>query len=351
MSSQNPLQRHSSRGESPMLDFSSIIWYGADIELLSTHLGERLSSLLKSYPEPDAATLRKMIASRQEIKDDEVVVTNGPTAAFHLILRAFPKSRVLLPQPSLKALQDACELYECPVDFVDNSQRVEEWTLDNIDICFLTTPNAPDGHILSFADMVRLFKKYPKVKFVVNQSYASFTTTNKLKPSHIKTYTNVISIWSFSQPYGIPGLRIGYITAPSKFTKEIWKVYTPSVVTSGALEAAKYILIHPAQFTLPIRKWLRAAQELISALRQIDAIEVIPSDTTFFLVKLKRGEVSRLCDYLKDKYHILVGNGTNFTGIGKDCISITSRTEEENRLLIEALQMWSRDNCEMINQG
>lgn len=340
MSPQTPLQRSTIKEESQLVDFSSIIWYGANIDLLSSHLKERLTQLLKSYPEPDAATLRKMIASRQELTEEEVVVTNGPTAAFHLILRAFPKSRVLFPKPSLKALQHACELYDCPVSYLDYDQRVDDWNLEGVDICFLTTPNPPDGHILSHADMVRLFKKYPEVTFVVNQSYASFTTTNKFKPSHIKIYPNVMTIWSFSQPYGIPGLRIGYITATKVLAQALWRVYTPSVVTSEALEAAKYILIHPAQFTLPVRKWLRSAQELMTALRELDFFEVLPSDTTFFLLRVKKGCIESLCSYLHEKYGILVGRADLFVGVEKDCISITARSEEENKQLVEALRNW-----------
>lgn len=347
MMPQTPLQRRNATKEPQWIDFGSIIWYGANIDLLSTHLKERLTSLLKSYPEPDAATLRRMIASRQELSESEVVVTNGPTAAFHLILRAFPKSRVLLPEPTLKALRDACELYECQITAVENTERAEEWPLEDIDLCFLTTPNPPDGQILSHADMVRLFKRYPKVTFVVNQSYASFTTTNKLKPSHIKIYPNVMTIWSFSQPYGIPGLRIGYITAPSELAQALWRVYTPSVVTTEALEAAKYILIHPAQFTLPIRKWLRSSQELMASLRQLEAFEVLPSDTTFFLLRLKKGSVASLCQYLKDEHSILVGDASRFVGIEEDCVSITARSEEDNKLLVEALKRWENGSEEL----
>lgn len=321
----------------PMIDFSSTIWYGAETELLTAHLSAHLSELLKSYPEPNATTLRKMIARRHALKDDEIVVTNGPTSAFHLIAQAFRGSKVLLPLPCLPQVEDAFRLYDCELSFVSISDRTETWALDGVDLCVITSPNMPDGHIISHADMVRVFAQNPGVKFVVNQSYASFTTTNKLKPDNIRTYPNVLMVWSFSQPYGIPGLRIGYITASSNITKGLWEYYIPSSVTSSALEAAKYILIHPAQFTLPIRKWLRSAQELMSKLRQIEQIEVIPSDTTFFLLKLKKGTSSELRHILEEKYHITVGDGNRFRGLDDSYICITARDENDNNLLVEAI--------------
>ncbi len=344
MTPQFPLKKQQVENETPILDFSSIIWYGAEIELLASHLKDRLAKLLKSYPEPDASTIRMMIARRQELHEDEIIVTNGPTAAFHLIARAFANSNVLIHTPTMKALDNACKIYGCKVNYVDDSSKIDEWPLEGVDICFITTPNPPDGRIISHADLIRTFKQYPKTMFVVNQSYASFSTTNKLRSQNINIYPNVVMIWSFSQPYGIPGLRIGYITAPRKYAQELWKVYTPSVVTSDALEAAKYILIHPAQFTLPIRKWLRNAQELIARLRQFDFIEVIPSDTTFFLIRLADGKAKALRTYLREEHNIAVGDSSTYLGMDDDYLSITARSEEDNEKLISAIQAWT-DTC------
>lgn len=343
MTPQAKLQIRRSTQEAQPLDFASIVWYDAEIDLLVAHLNEQLGKLLKSYPEPYADTIRKMIASRQQLKEEEVIVTNGPLDAYHLIARAFPKSKVLLPTPCHKSIDDACRLYQCQVNYIDNASHIEEWPLENVDICFLTTPNAPDGHMHTYADFERAFKKHPNVMFVLNQSYATFTTTNKLKPSHCKQFPNIITLWSFSQPYGIPGLRIGYIAAPTHFAEAIWQVHTPMIVTSGAIEAAKYILIHPAQFALPIRKWLRNARELMNALRQLDYLEVFPSDTTFFMFRPTKGNSKELLDYLREKQQILLGDGSQFVGVPEGCLTITARSEEENKRLLEALDEWHRE--------
>lgn len=341
MSPLTPLQKRISKQESQTLDFASITWHGAQMELLSSHLQENLTKLLKTYPEADGATIRKMIARRQELEDEEIIVSNGPIAAFHLIARAFAGRKVLIPLPCLKPLNDVCTLYDCQVNYVSN-MKMDEWPLEDAEICFVTTPNTPDGHILPHADLVRIFKQYPHVLFVLNQSYSTFSTTNKFKPGDIRHFPNVITIWSFSQPYGIPGLRIGYIAAPKPIAEKIWRVYTPMVITTAALEAAKYILIHPALFTLPVRKWLRATQELMSSLRQLDYLEVIPSDTTFFLIRAKEGKSKELYHYLRDTHHILLGDMDKFLGVDEGCLSITAREENDNQKLVAAIVAWHK---------
>ena len=68
----------------------------------------------------------------------------------------------------------------------------------------------------------------------------------------------------------------------SEKTEEINKYIIPWSVNAIAIEASKYILIHPAQFTLPIRKWQRETAELIYQLNKLDGLEVQPTSTTFF---------------------------------------------------------------------
>ena len=46
------------------INFSSNVWHGANLEKLKEHLNEEFDSLTR-YPEPDAATLKRLLARRQ----------------------------------------------------------------------------------------------------------------------------------------------------------------------------------------------------------------------------------------------------------------------------------------------
>lgn len=323
-----------------ILDFSSTIWYDANNALLSEYLIELLPKAIQHFPEPDAATLRKMIARRNGLSEECIVVTNGPVSAFYLLAQAFTGKRILIPIPSFSEYEDAARLYGFDIHFVSSQTPVEEWPLDEVDFCFLCTPNNPDGHTMSHVELMRLIEGNPQVNFIIDQAYASYTTTNKVKQSDSKRYPNMITIWSFSHAYGIPGLRIGYIVADEAITRELSRYTIPWSVNSLALEAAKYILIHPAQFTLPIRKWQRATQELMVKLRALDALDVIPSDTTFFLVRLKRGTAAELKEYLLREHSILIRDASNFHGLDESYIRITSRDEKDNNQLAAAIKQW-----------
>lgn len=52
------------------INFSSNVWHGANLDKLKEHLIEHFDKLTR-YPEPDAATLKRLLARRYEIKEEE----------------------------------------------------------------------------------------------------------------------------------------------------------------------------------------------------------------------------------------------------------------------------------------
>ena len=64
------------RYENIKMNFSSNIYNGTDLSALEAYLSSRMA-VVRSYPEPSAASLERMIASECGISPDEVLVTSG----------------------------------------------------------------------------------------------------------------------------------------------------------------------------------------------------------------------------------------------------------------------------------
>ncbi|HAD01891.1 MAG TPA: L-threonine-O-3-phosphate decarboxylase, partial [Porphyromonadaceae bacterium] len=118
------------------------------------------------------------------------------------------------------------------------------------------------------------------------------------------------------------------------------KYLIPWSINAFAIEASKYILIHPAQFTLPVRKWQRETAEFIYQLNKLDGIEVLPTASTFFLVRLKTGVAADLKNWLLSTYGILIRDASNFRGLDETYFRISTQTADENRQFTEALAEW-----------
>lgn len=321
------------------INFSSNVWHGANLDKLKDHLNEQFDKLTR-YPEPDAASLKRLLARRYEINEDNVVVTNGSITAFYLIAQARKGAKSMIAVPSFSEYEDACRLHEHELSFFSTSDDLSELSLEGQDFCWICNPNNPDGKLLHRTEMIGLLTANRNTKFIVDQAYVAFTTEDMLKPSDVKNHPNLILVQSISKAYNIPGLRIGYLVASPEITAEVNKYIIPWSINTIALEASKYILIHPAQFTLPIRKWQRETAELIYQLNKFDNLEVIPTSTTFFLVRLKKGTAADLKKFLWENHGILIRDASNFRGLDETYIRLSTQTTAENQVLIDAIREW-----------
>lgn len=321
------------------INFSSNVWHGANLDKLQVHLNEQFNKLTR-YPEPDAGSLKRLLARRYEIKEENVVVTNGSITAFYLLAQAWKGARSTIAVPSFSEYEDACRLHEHEISFFSTSDDLSELSLEGQDFCWICNPNNPDGKLLHRTEILGLLTANRNTKFIIDQAYVAFTTEDMLKPSDVKNHPNLILVQSISKAYNIPGLRIGYLVASPEIVNEVNKYIIPWSINAIALEASKYILIHPAQFTLPIRKWQRETAELIYQLNKFDNLEVIPSSTTFFLVRLKKGTAADLKKFLWNNYGILIRDASNFRGLDETYIRLSTQTIIENQILIDAIRDW-----------
>lgn len=321
----------------PPLQFDTSTWFAPELTKLSEHLNDRMVEMMRFYPESDYKTLRTMISKRNALHVDNIVITAGRTAAFYAIAEAFAGKKGVILVPSYQHYELAAKRYSWQLTYLPEDLETQEIKLEEQEFCWICSPNNPTGRLRSRAELLDLIGRYPSVYFVIDQSYATFTTQPTLTLSDVKSHPNIIFVSSFTQTYGLPGLRIGYVTADKKVVKEIEKVVDPWSVSTMAVEVAKYILIHPAQFTLPIRKWQRNALELETKLRQIDGIEVMPSDAPFFLVQIHCATAAELIKYLLEEHNIALYDATKLRGIKGEMVRITSRDATDNAKLVEAI--------------
>lgn len=321
------------------INFSSNVWHGANLDKLKEHLMTQFDSLTR-YPEPDAATLKRLLARRFEVDEANIIVTNGSITAFYLLAQAWKGAKSAIAVPSFSEYEDACRLHGHELTFFPSTIDLSELSLEGQDFCWLCNPNNPDGRLLHRSELLGLINAHPETVFIIDQAYVSFTTEEMLKPSDVKTHPNLILVQSISKAYNIPGLRIGYLIAPTTLAEAVRKFIIPWSVNALAIEASKYILIHPAQFTLPIRKWQRETTEFIYQLKKLDGVEVLPTATTFFLVRLKKGTAASLKQYLLEKYGILIRDASNFRGLDETYIRLSTQKNDENEQLLEGMKAW-----------
>ena len=318
------------------MNFSSNIYQHADHSALRAYLGRRFD-VVSHYPEPQPRSLEKLIAQREGISPQAVMVTNGATEAIYLIARLYFGSASVIPQPTFSEYADACRLNQHIISYENNDDLVE---LPKNRVYWLCNPNNPSGNVLLKGFMDYLVRRSPRYTFVVDQSYEAYTQEELLKPREVQQLTNLIILHSFSKTYAVPGLRLGYITAHPTVVQLLRALQHPWSVSSLAIEAGIYLLTEGQPVVSDLTAYREEAERLRSELNAIDGIQVFETKTNFMLCECEHFTAADLKSFLVHEHGILIRDCANFYGLSPYFFRVSAQSPDENDALVAAIKSY-----------
>ena len=313
-------------------NFSSNISPLIDTSPLRQHLAERLT-LINHYPEPDAYSLEVSIAAKYGVSPNEVLVTSGATDAIYLIAQTLrDEGTFAVKRPTFSEYADACRMYgyeEAP------QGGAVRW---------LCNPNNPTGELRTTDTVKVLSCRHHWL--IIDQSYEDYTWEPLLSAQHAIDMQNVIVIHSMTKRFAIPGLRLGYIIAPSAVIDRLRANYRPWAVNALAIEAGHWLLEDEGEhhsseepyYREEMRMLLAQTQYLRDRLRGIFGIHVYPTGTNFMLCSIRQSTAAELKEYLLAHHGFLIRDASNFEGLSACHFRIATQLPEFNAELVEAIK-------------
>ena len=309
-------------------NFSSNICTEADLAPLKAHLATRLSAI-ENYPEPAADSLAACIARLHGIQPDEVLVTNGATDAIYLIAQAFATDGTYFStdEPTFSEYADACLLFGLkPLTDADSSAAVR----------WLCNPNNPDGRIYTPEQVRREAQR--STWLVVDQSYEDYTAAPLLTAREALGVPNLLLLHSLTKSYAVPGLRIGYVTAPAPLIARLKSVSRPWAVNALAVEAGKWLRSHDVRAVPDLDALLAETQRLANALSEVPHLHVSPTATTFMLVCCDTFTAAQLKERLATEHGLLIRDASNFPTLTPHHFRVATQRPDQNDALVAALR-------------
>ena len=304
---------------SPLIDTSGLC------EFLATRM-----EVINHYPEPSAYALEMALAKEYDIHPDEVLVTSGATDAIYLIAQTLRDERTFaVKRPTFSEYADACLMY-----------GYEEAPKGGA-IRWLCNPNNPTGEVYPLEKLQILSRRHHWL--IIDQSYEDYLWRGILSPREAIDMQNVIQIHSMTKRFAIPGLRLGFITAPASVIQRLRVNYRPWAINALAIEAGKWLLAnkHPYERYM-MEDLLAEARILARRLRGIFGIHVYPSETNFMLCSIQQASAAELKAYLLEKHQFLIRDASNFAGL-KDChFRIAAQDPDSNDELVAAIYTFTR---------
>ena len=291
--------------------------------------------LISNYPEPQPRSLERLIALHEGISPDTVMVTNGTTEAVYLIANLYHHSASIIPQPTGVEYADACRIYHHIISY-ENTDDLTELPKDRV--YWICNPNNPSGNVLMKGFVDYVIRRSPRYTFVVDQSFASYTKEELLIPRETQGLPNLLMLHSLSQPYGIPGLRLGYITAHPNTIQLLRSRITPWSVNALAIEAGMFLINNGQPVVDDLDAYLAETERLRSQLRAIDGIRVFETKTNFMLCEIESVSAKELKSYLIHEHGILIRDCSNFFGLSNQFFRVSTQLPEENDTLVSAIK-------------
>ncbi|PAV29493.1 histidinol-phosphate transaminase [Virgibacillus profundi] len=201
------------------------------------------------YPDGYTAELRKAVADKINVNENQLLFGSGSEEIVQMICRAFLYSGTntimatpTFPQYKHNALIEGADVVEIPtVNGYHDLENIYKSIDHNTKVVWLCSPNNPSGLVIPKEDFKDFMDKCPEnVLVVLDEAYYEYIDDSK--DIHALTllsdYSNLIVLRTFSKAYGLAGLRIGYGIANNNLITKLDVVRGPFNTTSLAQKAA-----------------------------------------------------------------------------------------------------------------
>jgi len=323
-----------------LLDLLSVDERAAALDrLLATPLG---------YSEaPGSLALRTAIAATyRDTKSENVLITTGAIEANFLLFNVLldPGDHVVAVHPAYQQLYSVPRAIGCDVSlwsiatdggFHYDLGELRRLVTPRTKLIVINTPHNPTGALLSADELREVYDLAASLgaRVLCDEAYRWLDLPDAPPlPAPLRDLGDrAISVSTFSKPFGLPGLRIGWLVAPAEIVAACWALRDYITLSPGKLNDALALLAFEHREPIIARTRAIVAQNLRTAERWFaEQAEVVswtpPRAGLLALMHYRLDLPSReLADRLAGEYGVMLAPGDAFgfegylrIGVGQD---------------------------------
>ena len=308
------------------MNFSSNIYQHADLTALKEFMKGNFD-LIANYPEPQPRSLERLIALKEGISPE--------AEAIYMIAAHFKNSASVIPQPTFNEYADACRQFNHIISYENNDEMTE---LPRDRVYWICNPNNPSGNVLMKGFMDYVVRRSPRYVFVVDQSYEAYTKEPLLQAREMIDVPNLLILHSLSKTYGVPGLRLGYVTGHPNTIQLLRQHRHPWAMNALSIEAGKFLLKKGLPAVGNLEEYLEETQRFRSNLREVKGVRVFETKTNYMLCELENATATDLKYHLIHEHGMLIRDCSNFYGLDNHFFRVSAQLPEENDALVAAIR-------------
>jgi len=318
---------------------------------LQDELGRRLGAVaLNRYPGARIQDLREALMAHAQVPQGfGLMLGNGSDELISLLAMAcdLPGATVLAPVPGFVMYGMSAQLQGLKFvgvalteDFeLDEAAMLQAINEHQPSLIYLAYPNNPTANLWDDAVIARIVDAAPGF-VVLDEAYQPFASRSFI--DRLAAHDHVLLMRTMSK-FGLAGVRIGYLIAPSALIGEIDKVRPPYNISVLNAECALFALEHRAVFAEQAREIVAQRARLTARLAELPGVRVYRSDANMVLVRLPVGhdagqDVAGAVFAKMRARGVLVKSVSNLHPLLANCLRLTVGTGEENQAMLAALK-------------
>jgi len=295
------------------------------------------------YPDGGCFLLRRTLAKKLNVDDDQLIFGNGSDEIIVLAVKAFAAKGddVIIAKPSflvyeIAATLSGARLHQVPLkDFHYDLEAMKAKINARTKIIFIGNPDNPAGTYISQRQVEAFLRCVPKSTLVFfDEAYFEYVQAKDYPDTLalMKKFPNVMTTRTFSKMYGLAGLRVGYGIASPEIIDILNRLREPFNVNSMAQAAAVAVLGDEAYYRHIAKDVSEQRQYLYRSLDSMDVAYEL-SFTNFILVNVG-GDSSQVANALLKKGVII--RDMAVWGL-KGYIRVSIGSASENKRFIKTL--------------
>jgi histidinol-phosphate aminotransferase len=305
-------------------------------------LGSPVSPSYNRYPDPHQVKIKERLSEIKGIPPGHIFIGNGSDECIDLLYRAFCNpgmDNVINHPPTYGIYEVSAHIHDIEVrraplkkDFELDLEATEYLVDEHTKIIWICSPNNPTGNAFNRKDVEMILNNFDGL-VVIDEAYINFSRQQSFI-RELTEYPNLVVLQTLSKAWGLAGLRLGMAFASEPVIEVMNRIKPPYNISQATQEIVLEALKGTATVNEMIREIVAMRNELAEKISRLSLVlHVYPSEANFLLVKLKNARMV---------YENLLGRGIvvrdrSLTTGCTDCLRITVGTNEQNKILLEAL--------------
>ncbi|KAG5531674.1 hypothetical protein RHGRI_026332 [Rhododendron griersonianum] len=248
------------------------------------------------YPDPESRRLRGALAQDSGLGSEYILAGCGADELIDLIMRCVldPGDKIVDCPPTFTmyefdAAVNGALVVKVPrkSDFSLDTELIAETVEQERPKCmFLTSPNNPDGSIISDEVLLKILDL--PILVVLDEAYIEFSGIES-RMQWVKKHENLIVLRTFSKRAGLAGLRVGYGAFPLSIIEYLWRAKQPYNVSVAAEISACAALKNPDYLEKVKMALVEERERLFQLLKEVPFLNPYPSHSNFILSEVMSG--------------------------------------------------------------